>query len=73
MNENKKQLRQQLLTTRISYAEKNDSSLEAAELLVQNPIIQNSQNIACYLPFRGEISCEKFIEEMWQQNKKISC
>jgi 5-formyltetrahydrofolate cyclo-ligase len=71
MTDTNKALRRELIQKRISYAEKKNNSTEVADILQKNNLIKQADHIACYLAFRGEINCEKFITAMWQQHKKI--
>ena len=64
-----KQLRNNLLRMRENYTALHNHSKELANLLKKHPRIKGATCLAAYHAFRGEISCQCFIEDAWQHQK----
>lgn len=67
----KAELRKILLSRRrqITLPERTAAAENAATILLENPIFQKAQEIACYYPFNNEFDCLPMIETIWQTKK----
>ena len=65
-------LRQTLYQKRqqLSFSDQKDYSEQIAKHCMQAPLFLESQNIACYLAVRHEVSCDAIIQAIFKQNKK---
>jgi 5-formyltetrahydrofolate cyclo-ligase len=49
---------------------RSKAAVDAAKHLISQSLFQQSEHIACYMPYRAELSPEPLIHHIWQANKK---